>query len=60
MNDICVSSSFSATMATAPLVCPVIFSPIIKSDVVADGPLIEERMTVGADAVDVFADSNIP
>jgi len=60
MNDIFVSLILSATIATAPLVCPISFSPMIRSDVVAVGPLIEERTTVGADALEVSADSKIP
>ena len=47
-------------MATAPLVCPVTFSPTIKSEVVAVGPVIEERSNVGADALVVFVDSKMP
>ena len=39
---------------------PIIFSPIIKSDVVLVGPLIEDNTIVGAEGFAVSADSKIP
>ena len=44
-------ATFSATIAIAPLVWPVIFSPITYSAVVVEGLVIEVRITVGSDNV---------
>lgn len=60
MKDILVSLILSAKIATAPLVWPITFSPTIKSEVVPDGPFIEERSNVGADTSFAFTDSKIP
>ena len=49
--------NFSAQIAIDPLVCPIIFSPIINSEVVVDGLVIENKTAVGADGSDVFKDS---
>ena len=49
--------NFSAQIAIAPLVCPVIFSPIINSEVVVDGLVIENKTAVGADGSVVSNDS---
>ena len=44
-------ATFSATIAIAPLVCPVISSPMIYSAVVVDGLVIAVRTTEGHDKV---------
>ena len=60
MNDILESETFSATIAIAPVVCPVIFSPITNSVVVVDELVSVFRTAVGHDATDVSEDSKIP
>ena len=40
--------------------CPKISSPIIRSDVVFVGPIIEERTIFGAEGFVVSADSKMP
>ena len=57
INEIWESVSLSAHIPIAPLVCPTNFSPIIKSDVFVDGPLIEDNTIVGAEGLDVSRDS---
>ena len=48
MYDIWVSLILSATIATAPEVCPTNLSPIIRSLVLLLGPLNVDSITVGA------------
>ena len=57
LSLIWVLVNFSAHIAIAPLVCPMIFSPIINSEVVVDGLVIENKTTVGADGSVVSNDS---
>ena len=57
IKDICESEILSAQIATAPVVLPVIFSPIIISEVFPVDPVIEERTKVGADGSEVSTDS---
>ena len=58
-KEICVEDNFSATIATAPLDSPRISSPIINSDVVADGDTIEFKIAFGGVGSLVSADSKI-
>ena len=48
MYDIWESFILSATIATAPEVCPTNLSPIMRSLVLLLGPLIVDSITVGA------------
>ena len=59
-NVIWLSFKISATIAVAPVVCPIKVSPMIKSVVLPLGPLIAEKIAVGADGSVLSYDSNIP
>ena len=58
--EISSAAFFSANIATAPLICPTILSPIINSDVVDELELIVDRNSFGELGSSTSVDSNIP
>ena len=60
INVIWESVNLSAINPAAPEFLPIIFSPIIKSEVFDVGLIIELRVIFGADGVLLSIDSKIP